>query len=305
MKKVKAIMGAVVVAGVLSSSVQAAGTSSAQFLKMGAGARAAAMGDAYTAVANDATAAYWNAAGLSQIKAPEISVMQNSGLVETNYQYLGAAMPVGQSAMALSIYRLDYGSIERYTAADARDGSFEAGSLAGAFTFSSPINDAFSYGVTMKYLQESIDGDKGTSFAADAGVLYRTDRFTFGAAVQHVGPGYSLVEEKFDLPATVRMGAATRVLNEKMTLSADLSKAVDNDATVHAGAEYQLTPSFNLRGGYSLTPGNNLDVDGLTGITGGIGAAIHNFNVDYAFLPFGDLGATHRISLSFHFASQN
>src|SRR3989338_7819277 len=84
------------------TAAQAAGTSAAQFLKMGAGARAAAMGGAFSAVADDVTAGYLNPAGFSQLSAPEISVMHNEGLVNTNYQYLAAAMPYNNSTFGFS-----------------------------------------------------------------------------------------------------------------------------------------------------------------------------------------------------------
>src|SRR5687767_4320158 len=100
----------------------AAGTSSAQFLKMGAGARAAAMGNAFTAVADDVTATYWNPAGLGQIKNAQMSLMQNAGLIDTQYQYLAAAAPYKSRALGVSLYRLDHGSIDRYTAGDVREG---------------------------------------------------------------------------------------------------------------------------------------------------------------------------------------
>src|SRR5438445_11477059 len=89
------------------SSLHGAGTSSAQFLKMGAGARAAAMGDAFSAVADDVTATYWNPAGLAQIKTPEMSLMQNSSLIDTQYQYLAGGFPYHGKAIGLSLYRLD------------------------------------------------------------------------------------------------------------------------------------------------------------------------------------------------------
>jgi opacity protein-like surface antigen len=151
----------------------------------------------------------------------------------------------------------------------------------------------------------TIDGAKGSTFAGDFGVRYKLGRHTFGATVQHVGPGYSLVEESFNLPMTVRAGASSKFFEDRLTAALDISKSADNDATVHAGAEYQLTQVVALRGGYRVTPGNTLDVDGITGLTGGLGIAIRNFNLDYGFMPFGDLGAAHRVSLSFHFAQQN
>src|SRR5690349_17928904 len=83
--------------------VEASETANAQFLKLGAGARAAGMADAFTSVADDVTAAYWNPAGLAQLTTPEISVMQNNQLVESQYQYVGGAMPFKNHTLAVSI----------------------------------------------------------------------------------------------------------------------------------------------------------------------------------------------------------
>jgi len=99
---------------------------------MGAGARAAAMGDAFSAIADDVTATYWNPAGLGQIETPQMSLMQNSALIDTQYQYLAAAMPFRGKGLGISLYRLDHGSIDRYTANDVRDGSYQAGSMAAS-----------------------------------------------------------------------------------------------------------------------------------------------------------------------------
>src|SRR5438067_1224172 len=89
-----------------SANAKSSGTSSAQFLKLGAGARAAGMGDAFVAVADDVTAAYWNPAGLAQIRQTEVEAMQNTSLVDTQYQYLGAAVPLRDSAIGFSMFRM-------------------------------------------------------------------------------------------------------------------------------------------------------------------------------------------------------
>jgi len=81
----------------------------------------------------------------------------------------------------------------------------------------------------------------------------------------------------------------------------DIAKPKDNDFSIHGGLEYSLASAYFLRAGYSITPSNNLDVDGLTNLTGGVGVRLGHFAVDYAFVPFGDLGNTHRISLLINF----
>src|SRR5436305_754352 len=55
-----------------------AGTSSANFLKMGVGGRGVAMGEAQTAAVNDAMALYWNPSMLGELNQNEVSFMHNS-----------------------------------------------------------------------------------------------------------------------------------------------------------------------------------------------------------------------------------
>lgn len=283
----------------------AAGTSGAQFLKLGAGARATAMGDAFSAAADDVSAAYWNPAGLSRIEEAQISLMQTDYLVDTQYQYFGAALPMNNGAMGFSLYRLDHGSIDRYNASDVKEGSFDAGSLAAAMTVSSRQRNGWSYGVTFKFLQETLDTEKATAFAGDAGLHRVLGATTLSASIHHVGSKMTFVKESFSLPQTLRFGAAHRFFDGKMLLAADLSKPNDNDASVNGGVEYKVNSVLALRGGYHMTPGNSLDVDGLTGLTGGVGVNLGRFSMDYAFAPFGDLGSTHRFSLLIKFDRPN
>jgi long-subunit fatty acid transport protein len=284
--------------GVLATA-NAAGTASAQFLKLGAGARAAAMGEAFTAVSDDVTATYWNPAGLTQLRAAEAELMHNAGLVNTQYQFLAGAMPTqGDWTFGASLYRMDYGSMDRYDNADVKDGSFQAGSLAVGFSAARKWSDNLSVGLTGKVIREGIDDVTATGAAADAGAMYRFDNYQFGAALQNVGPALKFVTDSSPLPATLRLGAAGRFLDEKLLLGLDLTKARDTDPSVSAGAEYSPAPQLKVRGGYKSSTGA-ADLGGLAGISAGAGFSIRNVTIDYAFVPFGDLGATHRISLQF------
>ncbi|HLF19364.1 MAG TPA: PorV/PorQ family protein, partial [Bacteroidota bacterium] len=68
---------------------QRAGTASVQFLKIGVGARAAALGESFVAVANDASALYWNPAGITQFTENQAVISHTNWLVETKHQFLG------------------------------------------------------------------------------------------------------------------------------------------------------------------------------------------------------------------------
>src|SRR5512135_545573 len=79
-----------------------------EFLTLGVGGRALAMGGATVALANDVTAGYWNPAALALIDYPEMMLMHNeqfAGLV--NNDYGAVAIPFGTDAsLALSVIRV-------------------------------------------------------------------------------------------------------------------------------------------------------------------------------------------------------
>lgn len=287
--------------GLAAASARGAGTASAQFLKLGAGARPAGMGEAFTAVADDLTAAYWNPAGLVQISAPQIGIMHNNYLLESDYQYAGGAWRTGPSAFAVSVYRLDFGTIDGYSNSDVKTGHFDAASTAAGLSWARAMSDRFSVGGTVEYLQEAVENESATGVAGDVGILYRHEAATFGLVIQHMGSKLKFVREEENLPRTIRLGASKRFLENKITSAVDYSLPNDNDGTVALGAEYRPLTRYAFRLGYRSTPGNDIHVDGLTGVTAGLGIFWGRLGIDYAFVPFGDLGDTHRVSLIYTF----
>lgn len=299
-KKIAAVVGMALLG--LVSTIQAAGTSSAQFLKMGAGARAAGMGDAFCSVSDDANATYWNPAGLAQVESSELSMMHNSNIEETSYQYLSGAMPLRNSTIGGFIQRLNVGTIDRYTANNVRDGSFDTGSMAVGASMGRRIRENTMMGFTLKFVQESIEAESDTTFAGDFGLLHKAETFNFGLAIQNIGPGLSMVSESSPLPMTVRAGASKMFAQKRLLAAVDMAKANDGDLSLNLGVEYKMSEVVILRGGYKA--GNSLDVDGITNINGGLGLKLNRFNFDYSVSPFGDLGMAHRISLLVRFSDR-
>jgi len=281
---------------------KAAGTAGAQFLKVAASARAVAMGGATSATSDDISSTQGNPAGLINMKDLQFTASHNQGLVDTQNQFFAVGSSFGESAVGLSVVRMNYGSIERYSASDAREGSFDAGSLAAGLTVAKKLGDSLSVGVTAKMIQESIDGNDASTFAGDLGVAMKTSGWELGAALQHLGGGLKFVQESADLPTTVRVSAARRFLNDRWLLAFEASKARDNEATIRGGAEYNMSSILSLRGGYAATPGNQADLGGLVGLTGGVGLDLGRFTLDYGIEPFGDLGFSQRVSVSARFA---
>lgn len=282
---------------------KAAGTAGAQFLKIAASARAVAMGDATAATSDDVTATQGNPAGLTRIKDLEFAASHNQGVISTQHQFIAAGASFPAASLAVSAVRMSYGSIDRYTQSNVRDGSFDAGSLAAGVTVAKKISDDISVGATAKMIQESIDGESASTLAGDIGLLWTVSDWDLGAAVQHLGAGLKFVQDTAPLPTTIRVSAARRFFSDRFTLALEASKPRDDEPSIHAGAEYWLSPMFALRGGYTATPGNQADMGGLIGLTGGVGVNLGRFSLDYGIQPFGDLGVSQRVSLSAHFGS--
>src|SRR5262245_16293035 len=121
------IWPSVVCAGFNSGSV---GTTTANFLKLGAGARGEAMGEAYSAVVNDATALYWNPAGLTRVSSNDVSFMHAPYIASSYYDYGAYAHRVGPHAGGLAVQYFSAGRITETDATNTPVGSFSPNDLA-------------------------------------------------------------------------------------------------------------------------------------------------------------------------------
>jgi long-subunit fatty acid transport protein len=126
-----ALLITLVTAGPVLAQTKVA-TSAAQFLKIGAGCRAAALGGAYVAMADDAAALFWNPSGLARLNRSEILFMHAQWLADTDYNFGGVVVNFGGSALGAFISTLGYGEWE-VTTVDEPDGTgeiFEASDMA-------------------------------------------------------------------------------------------------------------------------------------------------------------------------------
>lgn len=293
-----------------------AGTSGAQFLKLGAGARAASMGDAFTAIADDAFAAYYNPAGLSRMARPQFGGAHSAMFEGVTYQSLSFVVPFGRGegrervetqgnkhALGLSIYYLGVGDIERRSGDTTNAvGTFSAGDSAYALSYSYAANDRLSLGFNGKYIHQTIDAYSASAMAADAGVLYRVNPegerpVTVGGTVRHIGSGIGYAGQNDPLPTTVVVGAAAAV-TKGFTVDLDLGKTRDSNVYAALGGEGRrvLTEGITgaLRAGFNSGKRDN---GGLTGLSAGGGLSFPKAAVDVAWIPFGSLGDTFRFSL--------
>lgn len=298
------------------------GRTALQFLKIGVGARQAALGEASVALVSDVNAAFWNPAGISGIENYEASFSYARWLADTNYSGAAVGGRVGGlGTFALSLAALDYGDIPEAVVGEGTDGrtgdTVSGGDFMAGLSYARDFTDRLSLGVGVKYLHESL-GDYGAgAFAFDVGtnysVGYRGVRLAMSA--QNLGGSVNWLEEGatdrtegYDLPLVFRVGVSGNLVGSDGFLTVEgphrLVGAVEaintNDFSerLHLGAEYTFNDLLSVRGGYRLNydEGNWSIGAGLTPAVGGM-----QMRLDYAYVSYEFLDAPHRLSASFAF----
>jgi hypothetical protein len=273
-----------------------AGTTSANFLKMGVGARASALGGTFVAIADDATACYWNPAGLPQISHTELIFMHNNWYQDIKSNYLGAAFPVSNSfALGFGISYLDYGSFDGYDIDDQPTGKYSANALVLSTSGAYQLSRNLSIGVTGKIFSEKLEQSSATSYAMDFGTLYRTAAVSMGLNLMNIGSGMKYETAECPLPRRLVAGLAIRAYDGKLKFASDLEMLNDRGLSIHQGVEYCYERTVFLRTGYSHDF-SNIVASGSSGMTMGIGVKHSIGAIDYSYWPDDQLGDIHKIS---------
>lgn len=290
-------------------SDDAVGTTGADFLKLPVGARAAGMAGAYSAVAEDASAIYWNPAGLVQIPKLSAMFMRTEYVDDINYQYAAYAQRLSYDAvLGVSFMMTDIGSIEGMDKSKNSTGSFNPQDQVITLSYSKAILEFsnkdldVAMGINVKYIKSEIK-DSAKTYAGDFGVMtynFGSIPYRIGVVVSNMGSGLKFDQESSPLPLTARFSGSINPF-DNILLATDFVFPKDNQMDFLAGVEAYITPNELTR----ITARAGVDVqqmrDGFAGISLGFGATLQFFTLDYAFVPMGDLGTTHRISLSFDF----
>lgn len=318
------------------TEVSGVGTHAAEFLTIGVGARAMAMGGAYAAVANDPTALYYNPAGIVWMDNIQIEVMHNEWLVDTDYDFIGATMPLPfwNSSIGLSFIMLNFGEqpVRTVERPEGTGETYSAANYAVAFTFATALTDNFSFGISGKYIQEKIWHAVGGAAALDLGVFYNTPfkGLRLGMSMSNFGSELSLTGRDLDttvdpdpdnsgvrrvpvtyktngfpLPLLFRFGLSYEQLLGSfgtVILATDLNHPSNSTESINLGIEYSHAGIFFLRAGYESI----YEQDAINGLTlgGGVDYLMPGeigFRVDYAFSDWGPFESAHRFSLGLTF----
>ncbi|MBL8023155.1 MAG: PorV/PorQ family protein [Elusimicrobia bacterium] len=298
----------VVLAALLSSIGLAggkAGTTGAAFLKIGAGARAAAMGNTFTAVADDADASHWNPAGLPQLTRPEFSAAHTQWIQGGQHDSWAYAHPSKIGTFAASVVTLSYEGIEkRITDTDEPEGTFGSLDAAYSLSYGRRVRPHLSLGLGMTYVRQSLDGQSAGASTVNVGALWKTpiSFLTLGAGVRNIGGSIDFVEEGDPLPMTVAFGAAGRFLKERLLITAE-GRSVRHESPSF-GAGIEVSPPLykeavgHLRAGYRS---DSPEVSDATGFSLGLGFSFPRWGFDATWAPQGALGDAFRYSFRYTF----
>lgn len=294
---------------------QRAGISSLQFLKIGGASRAAAMAESFTAVANDASALQYNPAGMVQFEGHEVLFTHTSWLVDMQHEFVGAVYRLTPGdAIGLSFTSLHTEDMEVRTETQpfGTGRYFSYGDIAIGLSYARRLTSQFSFGATVRYVEESIDVLKTRAVMVDLGTYYWTGLGStrFSVAVSNFGNnvapegivdlphgGSASSFQEYSPPTTFRIGFAFEPVEDdynRLTTSIQLNHPNDNSENLALGMEYGWNRLFFVRAGYKL----NVDEEGFTagaGVNAPLGFS--RIGVDYAFAAFEHLGGVHRITV--------
>lgn len=273
------------------------------FLKIDAGARGAAMSGAYAAAGDDALSVFYNPAGTALLEKKEIMFGHSEWLEGLRNEVLAYAHPLGARLTAFGGANvLLSGSMDRIDTAGTKHGEF--GALEGAFSagLSGKLAPDFYGGAALKALTQQAAGDKAYALAGDAGFVTVSGPLRLGGSVSNFGGKLKFGDKAFPAPAILRGGVSFSFLKNYL-LTADAVKAGQSAAAGAFGGEARVLTGpkeyFIFRAGYKTGRSRYAG----PGFSAGVGVASRDLRVDYAFVPYGDLGATHRATISLRFGA--
>jgi Type IX secretion system protein PorV len=312
------------------------GTAAAQFLKIGVGARAMALGGTFTSIANDVSTIYWNPAGITNINSVSIGFTHTQWFADITHDFAGISIPISSSDfVAIQATTLNTGEQEVTTVAQPEGTGvfYEVRDLAFGLSYGRQLSDRFSVGVSAKYVMQSLYNVQASSITFDLGSYLRTGfhNMIIGMAISNFGgemklegrdlititdlneeisgnynPDARLTTQNYPLPLIFRVGISMDFIggtdpiinseSSRFTLALEGTHLNDNNERLNIGGEFAWTETVFARAGYKI----NYDQEEYTfgaGLKVPLGNQIIVF--DYAFIQFNDLGNVSQFTLEF------
>ncbi|NNG15430.1 MAG: PorV/PorQ family protein [Gemmatimonadales bacterium] len=256
------------------------GSTAAEFLLLGAGARGTALGGAFSALVEDVSALYYNPAGVALLQGPAAMFSTYEYVAETRYSWGGIAFPFSGGARAIGFQLGTFGFDDQpvYTAAqpEGTGSVYSVNETFAGITYAENFSDRFSAGITAKFVFDQLGDAEGSAFAVDFGTNFHAMlanhpvRFSFTLANLGTNMSYSgdalnadlprealpgedevpsvpvdsrLRTKAFPLPTIFRVGLAYDLVagtNNRLTILGDFNQPTNNRAGAVGGFEWAL-----------------------------------------------------------------
>lgn len=284
------------------SIAQSAGNSGLSFLKFGFGARNIAMGDVGAAASNDLSALFYNPSRLVSFEHNEAMFMHNEWIQDVRSEVGGIKWNMFSLPWAVGFNVTTVDDIEVRERPGEPITTFNANYFFGSLSSGFNVVDDLDFGLTFKYLYESLLSDESTGYGFDFGLTYKTSikGLTASTVVRNIGSMSELRVEKTKLPTEFRLGGAYDFAvgssNLDFVLAGEFQKYLDtDDIHIIGGTEIMYNQTFALRLGYQSGYESR-------GFTGGLGISWGGLRLDYAYMPFSlGLGNANLFSIQFKF----
>ncbi|MBD3170665.1 MAG: PorV/PorQ family protein [candidate division Zixibacteria bacterium] len=265
----------------------------------GSSARAMGMGGAFTAIADDASAVYYNPAGLSQLERSELNGLHVSLWEGVNYDCINFAVPtLDYGYFGVGVMRVGVDGIVRRDNNNVRRGEFGYHQEQFLLSYALHLSENLSFGLSGKFNSQSMDNLNATGLSSDIGIMFKVpgyNQLKVGFNIQDLfSSGIKMKSYTENAPLNFKGGLGYEIffsgIDNRIILALDFVKAEQKDLQTAFGIEADLRSMFFIRGGYDSRETNF-----------GGGVEFGMIGIDYAYLNNDDLGDAHRFSLSFKF----
>jgi hypothetical protein len=308
------------------------GVNGSQFLKIGVGPRGTGMAGAFGSLADDLTAIHWNPAGIAEIPSISANFNYTSWIAGFDHSFGALSFPMGSNyTLAVSATSFGKSGIPITTIQEDNDdnATYSINDISFGVSFGGYLTEEFSFGITAKYVDNSIATLSANTFAFDIGTKYDVGIYglKLGFSIHNLGTEMSFDGEDlstsrrlydgmnaspidagytaypFGMPLIFRASISSEIINleeHKLITAFDFNTLSDVSEQFAFGAEYTWNKFLSVRGGYILGKDQ-------MGIAGGIGlnylSGTFNGRFDYSVNPMTDLGLIHRIGLNLNFGN--
>ena len=325
-------------AALADAQTQKAGINSAAFLKVGVGARQAAIGSAVTSLNGDATNMFWNPAGVAlKDESAQAAFTYNNWIGGLSQEAVAASynwtdigtIGIGFQSFGISGIQADRDNgytdptLQSQVTDMNTNSTYDYQDLLIQATYSRYITDYLTLGVSAKYIHEKIDDVGAGTFGFDLGTVYNIGvlGWSVGARINNLGGDMKFYDYASPIPLTFSIGTSMVPVDAGITrwmLALDIVKPQDGTQYYYAGTELGFNNTFFIRGGWKfnyswfglngsgIDPGTTFRPPIQTSLErGSFGAGVrvpfdtYVINVDYAYTVFSALQDVHRFTVSF------